>query len=41
MIKTATKLAFRKNQLKKTNKENLIMFYLNDVNFLRNKLKSL
>lgn len=41
MIKTATKLAFRKNQLKKTSKENLIMFYLNDVNFLRNKLKSL
>lgn len=41
MIKTATKLAFRKNQLKKTSKKNLIMFYLNDVNFLHNKLKSL
>lgn len=41
IIKTATKLAFRKHQLKKISKENLIMFYLNDVQFLRNKLKSL
>lgn len=41
IIKTATKLAFRKHQLKKTDKENLIMFYLNDVQFLRNKLKFL